>query len=72
MKNFKEHLHESLEAKKRDFRVKIAGDFTTEQEAKMQSMLDRFKVGAFKKVGTTPIQQLPLDFPQIKNCEVSI
>jgi hypothetical protein len=72
MKNFKEHLHESLEAKKRDFRVKIAGDFTAEQETKMQTMLDRFKVGAFKKVGTTPIQQLPLDFPQIKNCEVSI
>lgn len=72
MKNFKEHLQEGSQAKKRDFRVKIAGDFTAEQESKMKTMLDRFKVGAFKKVGTTPIQQLPLDFPQIKNCEVSI
>lgn len=72
MKNFKEHLKEGLQAKQRDFRVKVAGDFTAEQESKMKSMLDRFKVGAFKKVGTTPIQQLPLDFPQLKNCEVSI
>jgi hypothetical protein len=72
MKNFKEHLKEGLQAKQRDFRVKVAGDFTAEQESKMKTMLDRFKVGAFKKVGTTPIQSLPLDFPQIKNCEVSI
>jgi hypothetical protein len=72
MKNFKEHLKEGLQAKQRDFRVKVAGDFTAEQESKMKTMLDRFKVGAFKKVGTTPIQQLPLDFPQLKNCEVSI
>ena len=72
MKNFKDHLQESVLAKKYEFRVKVAGDFTTEQEAKLQTMLDRFKVGAFKKVGTTPIQSLPLDFPQVKNCEVSI
>jgi hypothetical protein len=35
-------------------------------------MLERFKVDDFKKVGVTPIQQFPLDFPQVKNCEVSI
>ena len=72
MKNFKEHLQESVLAKKYDFRVKIAGDFTTEQETKLKTMLDRFKVEAFKKVGTTPIQSLPLDFPQVKNCQVNI
>lgn len=72
MKNFKEHLQESTLAKKYDFRVKIAGDFTTEQETKLKTMLDRFKVEAFKKVGTTPIQSLPLDFPQVKNCQVNI
>ena len=26
----------------------------------------------FKKTAKTPIQELPLDFPQVKNCEVSI
>lgn len=72
MKNFKEYLQEGLQAKKHVFRVKVAGDFTTEQESKLQLMLDRYKVENFKKVGKTPIQSLPLDFPQVKNCEVSI
>ena len=72
MKNFKEYLSEGALARKHAFRVKVAGDFTTDQEAKMKTMLERFVVSAFKKVGTTPIQALPLDFPQVKNCEVSI
>jgi hypothetical protein len=72
MKNFKEYLQESALQKKYDFRVKVAGDFSKEQETKLQSMLERFQVNAFKKVGVTPIQALPLDFPQVKNCEVSI
>lgn len=71
-KSFKEYLSESFATKKHAFRVKVAGDFTTEQESKLQTMLDRFQVEAFKKVGTTPIQALPLDFPQVKNCEVHI
>jgi len=70
MKNFKEYLSESK--RQYDFRVKVAGDFTAEQETKMKSLLDRFTVDKFKKVGKTPIQSLPLDFPQVKNCEVSI
>ena len=72
MKTFKTHLSESFSAAKRDFRVKVAGDFTSEQEAKMKSMLERFQVDGFKKVGITPIQSLPLDFPQVHNCEVHI
>lgn len=72
MKNFKEYLSENIQAKKYEFRVKVAGTFSTEQESKLKTMLERFQVNAFKKVGTTPIQQLPLDFPQIKNCEVNI
>lgn len=72
MKNFKEYLQEGAQQKKYDFRVKVAGDFTTDQETKLKAMLERFQVNAFKKVGTTPIQALPLDFPQVKNCEVNI
>jgi hypothetical protein len=72
MKNFKEYLSESYTAKKHDFRVKVAGEFTTEQESKLKTMMDRFQVDKFKKVGTTPIQTLPLDFPHVKNCEVHI
>ena len=70
MKSFKEYLSESK--KTYNFKVKVAGDFTTEQESKMKTLLDRYEVSSFKKATKTPVQQLPLDFPQIQNCEVSI
>jgi hypothetical protein len=73
MKSFKEHLTESK--KKYDFRIKIAGEMTTEQEDTMKTLLGRFTIAdtltAMKK-SKTPIQALPLDFPQVKNCEVNI
>ena len=71
-KNFKDYLSEGVSTKKHQFRVKVAGDFTTEQEGKLKTMMERFQVDAFKKVGITPIQSLPLDFPQVRNCEVHI
>ena len=70
MKTFTQYLSEST--KKYDFRVKVAGEFTTEQEATLKSLLSKYSVSGFKKTGTTPIQSLPLDFPQVKNCEVTI
>lgn len=70
MKSFKEYLSESK--KQYDFKIKIAGDFTTEQEAGLKSALDKYAVSGFRKSGKTPIQELPLDFPQVKNCEVNI
>ena len=70
MKTFKEYLSESK--KQYDFRVKVAGDFTTEQEDTLKSLLGRYSLSGFKKTAKTPIQELPLDFPQVKNCEVSI
>ena len=70
MKTFKEHLAESK--KQWPFRVKIAGKFSTEQEQSLKTMLERFTVTEFKKVTTTPVQELPLDFPQMKNVEVNI
>jgi len=73
MKSFKEHLTESK--KKYNFRIKIAGNMTTEQEDTMKRLLGRFSIdntlGSFKQ-SKTPIQALPLDFPQVKNCEVNI
>jgi hypothetical protein len=72
MKNFKDYLSESVTTKKYDFRVKVAGDFDGEHETKLKSMLEKFQVDSFKKLSVTPIQELPLDFPQIKNCEVTI
>jgi len=73
MKSFKEHLTESK--KQYDFRIKIAGDVSAEQEDTMKRLLGRFTnentLTGFKK-SKTPIQAVPLDFPQVKNCEVNI
>ena len=73
MKSFTEYLTESK--KQYDFRIKIAGDVSAEQEDTMKRVLGRFTnenaLTGFKK-SKTPIQAVPLDFPQIKNCEVNI
>jgi hypothetical protein len=73
MKSFTEYLTESK--KRYDFRIKIAGDMTSEQEDTMKRLLGRFTnentLTGFKK-SKTPIQAVPLDFPQVKNCEVNI
>jgi hypothetical protein len=68
MKTFKEYLSESK--KVYDFKIKIAGDFAAED--KLKQMLERFVVSSFKKTGTTPIQALPLDFPKIRNSQVTV
>jgi hypothetical protein len=70
MKNFKDYLIESK--KQWPFRVKIAGTVTSEQETALKGLLERYTVAQFRKVKTTPVQALPLDFPQVRNCEVSI
>ena len=70
MKTFTQYLSES--AKKYDFRVKVAGEFTAEQETELKTLLDKYTISSFKKTAKTPIQSLPLDFPQVKNCEVNI
>lgn len=70
MKSFKEYLSESK--KTYDFKVKIAGDVTTEQEQALKTLLDKYQVIGFKKTGKTPVQALPLDFPKVQNTEVSI
>lgn len=54
------------------FKVKIAGDFTTEQELKLKSLLEKYQVKEFKKSTKTPVQSLPLDFPKLSNVEVNI
>ena len=73
MRTFKEYLTESK--KTYDFKIKIAGEMTTEQESTMKRLLGRFtdenELRSFKK-SKTPIQAVPLDFPQVKNCEVNI
>jgi hypothetical protein len=70
MKSFTEYLTESKRTY--DFKVKIAGPMTTEQEETLEALLAKYQVSGFKKSGKTPVQALPLDFPRLTNSEVSI
>lgn len=70
MKSFKEYLTENK--KQYDFKIKVAGTLTNEQEDVLKSGLEKFVTTKFKKAGKTPIQELPLDFPNVKNMEVNI
>jgi len=70
MTSFKQILAES--ARKYDFKVKVAGTFEQEQETKLHSLLEKFKVSSFKKTSTTPVQSFPLDFPDLRNENVTI
>ena len=70
MKTFKEYLSESI--KTYPFRIKVAGDMTAEDEGSLKCALDKFSIAEFKKVGKTPIQALPLDFPKVRNTEVFV
>jgi len=71
-KSFNEYyLRES--AKEYKFKLKLAvQEFTDEQKDKLETALQRYdlrSLGAFKE---TPIQESPLDFPNVKNTKVFI
>jgi len=72
MKTLKEYITESFSAKKYIFKLKIAGDITEDQEKSIEALLEKYGVDKFSKTSTTPIQSLPLDFPTLKNVNVSI
>jgi len=72
MKTLKDYITESFEKKKYVFKLKIAGDLAEDQEKSIKSLLEKYGVDNFTKQGTTPIQSLPLDFPTLRNVNVSI
>ena len=70
MSTFKEYLIES--AKSYDYKIKIAGDIDKDFATKMETALGKFEVAKMSAGKKTPIQSLPLDFPQLKNESVTI
>lgn len=70
MKNFNEYLTES--AKTYPFRIKVAGDLPENFSKNLKSMLEKFSCKKLSTASKTPIQEVPLDFPELKNMEVSI
>lgn len=69
MKSLKDYLTESK--KTWNFKIKVAGDLPEKFESTLKSVLSKWDVTLGEKT-TTPVQKLPLDFPQLENKEVHI
>lgn len=65
MKTIKDYIFEGK--KTYDFRIKIAGDLPPKFESTLKTILEKYSVASMNK-SKTPIQKVPLDFP---NCECS-
>lgn len=70
MKTFKEYLTESK--KSYSFRVKVAGQLPEKFQEGLKTRLGRCGVMKVEKLSSTPIQESPLDFPLLKNMEVTV
>jgi phosphoketolase len=66
---FQEILNESK--KTYEFKIGIAGDLPEGCEESIKSCLEKYSVASMSKGKKTPIQERPLDFPQLKNMEVT-
>jgi hypothetical protein len=70
MKTFKQYLTESK--KVYSFKVKVAGEIPEKFQEGLKARLGRCGVMKVEKLSATPIQESPLDFPELKNMEVTI
>lgn len=70
MKSFAEYLTESK--KTYEFKIKIAGDLSEGFSSELQSAMEKFAVVKMGKGKRTPIQEVPLDFPTLKNSHVTV
>lgn len=70
MKSFKEYLVESK--KTYSFKIKVAGELPENFTTELKSRLDRCGLKTLAEAGKTPIQKVPLDFPEMKNVEVTL
>jgi len=70
MTDFKQYLAEST--KEYDYRIKVAGDLSEDFPSKLETALKKYEVKTLSKGKKTPIQEVPLDFPNLKNTAVTI
>ena len=69
MKSFVEYLTESK--KTYEFKIGIAGQLPEDCTNRMETALQKFGVVKLSDGKKTPIQERPLDFPQLENMEVT-
>ena len=70
MSTFEQYLTES--AKQYDYKIKVAGEISDDFGTRMETALAKYDVAKLSAGKKTPIQEHPLDFPQLKNQEVHI
>ena len=70
MKSFKEYLTESK--KTYEFKVKIAGDIPKDFATNLKTALSMFNVESISNAKRTPIQESPIDFPNVKFKEITV
>lgn len=69
MKDLKKYIAESK--KTYNWKIGVAGDLPEGFEDILKTSLEKFQVNNFKKTKTTPIQESPLEFPNISNSKVT-
>ena len=69
MKTFYDYLSES--SKIYQFKIAIAGNNQDGLTQRLKSMLEKFGVEKITAGKTTPIQDIPLEFPQLTNMDVT-
>ena len=69
MKKFAEFLTESK--KTYEFKIGVAGPVPEGFEDKLETALNKYKLLNLSSGKRTPIQERPLDFPQLQNMEVT-
>jgi len=70
MTDFKQYLAEST--KEYNYRIKVAGDLSEDFASRLETALKKYEVKSLSKGKKTPIQEVPLDFPNLKNTAVTI
>lgn len=69
MKTLREYLAENK--KVYSFKVKVAGDLPEGFQDNLKKSLEKYQIVTLEKM-TTPVQESPMDFPELANKEVSI
>jgi hypothetical protein len=69
MKKFAEFLTESK--KTYEFKIGVAGECPDDCMQKLETALNKYRVLKLSTGKKTPIQERPLDFPQLQNMEVT-
>ena len=69
MKSFKQYLTENK--KVYSFKIKIAGEIPEGFLDELKNTLEKYEIVNLQEINKTPIQKLPLDFPEIENSEVT-